>query len=148
MNALVSDERFEEAALTRDRLAALSRMLRRRQTLEWLSTSGRMVIAADGGIVTLNNGRLVLGEPEPELDLTPGANSATSTAAVSTSRADPTLLDRRRVDELMVVARWLDRETTSGRARLLDVSGAPTSPSSGGWRAYEPVSRRGIRRGR
>ena len=146
MNALVSDERFEEAALTRDRLAALSRMLRRRQTLEWLSTSGRMVIAADGGIVTLNNGRLVLGEPE--LDLTPGANSATSTATVSTSRADPTLLDRRRVDELMVVARWLDRETTSGRARLLDVSGAPTSPSSGGWRAYEPVSRRGIRRGR
>ena len=135
MNALAETERYEEAALTRDRLASLSRMLRRRQTLEWLSTSGQMVIAVEGGIVSLVDGRLVLGDPTLDSD---------SETLVGIGG----LLDRRRVDELMVVARWLDRETTAGRARLLEVSGAPASPRAGAVLAYEPVSRRGIRRGR
>ena len=138
MNALAAIERFEEAAVTRDRLASLSRTLRRRQTLEWLSTSGQMTIAVDGGVVVLDNGRLLIGDPS--LDLAPRATDPTSPITA--------LLDRRVVDELMIVARWLDRETTAGRARLLEVSGAPASPSAGGLPAYEAVSRRGIRRGR
>lgn len=131
MHELAATERFEEAALTRDRLAALSRVLRRRQTLEWLSTSGRMAIAVDGGILALRDGHLQLGE----LDFADPSER-------------PSVLDRRRADELMLVARWIDRETGSGRARLLDVTGTPSSPRTGGLRAYEPVSRRGIRRGR
>jgi DNA polymerase-3 subunit epsilon len=134
MHALAVAERYEEAALTRDRLASLSRTLRRRQTLEWLVGSGQMVIAVDAGIVTLTDGRLRFDEPE--LDLT------------AESPDIPKLLDRRHVDELMIVARWLDRETTAGNARLLEVSGAPTSPRAGALAAYEPVSRRGMRRGR
>lgn len=141
MNLLATTERFEEAALTRDRLASLSRTLRRRQTLEWLSTSGQMAIAVEGGIVALVDGRLMLGDPALDLVI-PAKTSAQTVDVISP------LLDRRHVDELMVVARWLDRETTAGRARLLEVSGAPASPSAGGVRAYEPVSRRGIRRGR
>ncbi len=136
MHALAQAERYEEAALTRDRVASLSRTLRRRQTLEWLVGSGRMVIAVEGGVVTIDDGRLRCDDREPQLALDV-ADDAT-----------PALLDRRQVDELMIVARWLERETTSGRARLLDVSGAPTSPRAGALRAYEPVSRRGIRRGR
>ena len=146
MNALATTERFEEAALTRDRVASLSRTLRRRQTLEWLSTSGHMAIAVEGGIVALENGRLHIGDPALDLDvrvdLAGGAGESDDPDPASA------LLDRRHVDELMVVARWLDREVSAGRARLLDVSGAPTSPSAGALRAYEPVSRRGIRRGR
>ncbi len=134
MHQLAETERFEEAALTRDRLAALSRTLRRRQTLEWLSASGDMAIAVDGGIVALVDGHLQLGELE--------------LADASAPDARPSILDRRRADELLLVARWIERETTAGRARLLDVSGAPSSPRRGGLRAYEPVSRRGIRRGR
>ncbi len=148
MNLLASTERFEEAALTRDRLASLSRTLRRRQTLEWLATSGRMTIAVDGGIVALDDGRLCIGDPA--LDLTDSSPDTDTETETESGAPDPTagLLDRRVVDELMIVARWLDRETTAGRARLLDVSGAPASPRAGAWRAYEPVSRRGIRRGR
>ena len=86
----------------------------------------------------LDNGRLLIGDPSLDLATRP----ADPTAPI------PELLDRRIVDELMIVARWLDRETTAGRARLLDVSGAPASPSAGGLPAYEAVSRRGIRRGR
>lgn len=131
MHELATSERFEEAALTRDRLAALSRVLRRRQTLEWLSTSGRMAIAVDGGILALLDGHLQLGELE-----------------FADPSERPSILDRRRADELMLVARWIERETAGGRARLLDVTGTPSSPRTGGLRAYEPVSRRGIRRGR
>ena len=135
MQALAASERFEEAALTRDRVSALSRALRRRQTLEWLSTSGRMVVAVGGGIVTLVDGHLASGPEQLELDTSPPVTAAP-------------YWDRRRADELLVVARWLDRETRAGHARLLEISGNPASPSSAALPVYEPVSRRGIRRGR
>ena len=139
MRALAASERFEDAASTRDQLSAISRALRRRQTLEWLSTSGRMVIAVDGGVVTLDDGHLVVGavvEGSGQLALDPPPAPSAP------------YWDRRRADELLVVARWLDRETRGGRARLLEVSGSPATPSRAAVPAYEPVSRRGIRRGR
>lgn len=135
MHTLSEAERFEEAAITRDRAAALSRALRRRQVLEWLATTGRMTVAIDGGIVTFDDGRLLLGDPV--LDLT-----------ADESDPVPAHLDPRRTHELLVVARWLERETARGRARLLEISGAPTSPATGALADYTPASRRGIRRGR
>jgi DNA polymerase-3 subunit epsilon len=143
MNVLAGQERFEEAAITRDRVAALTRVLRRRQTLAWLSSSGRMSVAVDSGVVTFDDGRLLLGDPE--LDLT--GTAAIDDVADATADV-PAHLDRRRADELLVVARWLDREVGAGRARLLEASGAPSSPRAGALPRYEPAPRRGIRRGR
>ena len=121
MHVLAEQERFEEAAITRDRVAALTRVLRRRQTLAWLSSSGRMSVAVDDGVVTFVDGRLLLGDPE--LDLT-----APPTTAPDRRRrrgtSVPAHLDRRQADELLVVARWLDREVGAGRARLLEASGS------------------------
>ncbi len=134
MRTLASTERFEEAALTRDRAAALTRALRRRNTLGWLSTSGNMTVAIDGGVITFRDGRLQFGDPELDLEpITPGPGG---------------VLDRRLADELLVVARWLEKETARGNARLLEASGAPTSPRAGRLADYEAAPRRGIRRGR
>jgi len=146
MHALAEQERFEEAALTRDRVAALTRVLRRRQTLTWLSNSGRMSVAVESGVVTFVDGRLLLGDHE-QLDLA-GAVDGTTPETGDAQIDIPAHLDRRRSDELLVVARWLDREVGAGRARLLDASGAPSSPRAGALPRYEPVPRRGIRRGR
>src|SRR4029079_14175336 len=67
MHTLATQERFEEAAITRDRVAALTRVLRRRQTLTWLYTSGRMHVAVAAGVVTFVDGRLLLGDPQLDL---------------------------------------------------------------------------------
>ncbi len=143
MHTLAGQERFEEAAITRDRVAALTRVLRRRQTLAWLSTSGRMSVALDDGVVTFVDGRLLLGDPELAL-----GGAVAPTLDLDGQDAVPAHLDRRRADELLVVARWLDREIGTGRARLLEASGAPSSPRAGALPRYEPAPRRGIRRGR
>ena len=99
-----------------------------------------MSVAVDDGVVTFEDGRLLLGDPEPSL--------FEADPATDTGDAIPAHLDRRRADELLVVARWLDREVGAGRARLLEASGTPSSPRAGALPRYEPVPRRGIRRGR
>lgn len=145
MHSLAQQERYEEAALTRDRLGALTRVLRRAQTLAWLSTSGAMNVAVADGVVSFRDGRLLLGGTEPSLFDTAADGSEIDLTGPA---ALPAHLDRRRSDELLIVARWLDREIGAGRARLLDVSGTPASPRAGALPRYEPSSRRGIRRGR
>jgi hypothetical protein len=103
-----------------------------------------MSVAVDDGVVTFVDGRLLLAAPE--LDLTTA--SATSGGPVGENTTVPAHLDRRQADELLVVARWLDREVGAGRARLLEASGTPSSPRRGALPRYEPTPRRGIRRGR
>lgn len=134
MHSLATAERFEEAAATRDRLAALARALRRQRLLEWLRASGRMRLLTDAGVIELVDGRLALADDPPSL--------------LDAPRAPGGVIDRRDVDELLVVARWLEKETTAGRARLLEASGAAASPRLGALPAYEVTSRRGIRRAR
>ena len=92
MHRLSDAERFEEAALTRDRLATLVRALERRRAIDALRGAARLVLDSDEGRVELVNGRLVLddddprdGEP-PNLDLPP---------------------ERDESDELLLVSRWL-----------------------------------------
>lgn len=129
MERLAAAERFEEAAITRDRCAALARALRRQHTLDWLIASGTMHVGTEAGVLRFCHGLLALDGELPPPD-------------------DPTTIrwDRSRVDELLVVARWLERECAAGRARLLDVSGAPASPRQAGVPSYEVTSRRGMRR--
>jgi DNA polymerase-3 subunit epsilon len=91
MRKLADAERFEEAALTRDRLATLSRALQRRRAIDALRGAERLVIDTDEGRIELVHGRLVLDDDPcpgdaPALELPPARDEA---------------------DELMLVSRWL-----------------------------------------
>jgi DNA polymerase-3 subunit epsilon len=124
MNVLASAERFEEAADTRDRAAALARALLRQRRLEALRRSGRLEVEdADGRRVVLANGRL--------LD---GPLFATADGAVEDGP-----LPRELADEVSCVAAWLDAEAS--RLRLVACDGElatrlPRLPT------YEPRSRK------
>jgi len=125
MRRLAAAQRFEEAAATRDRAAALARTLERRRRLDALRGAARVIVTTRAGRVELRHGRLVLADgpgassdhPDrvPSLDVPPG---------------------RDEVDELLVVARHLDAEAR--RMTLAAVDGVFASarvrvPS------YEPV---------
>lgn len=115
MRALAAAERFEEAALARDRLAALAGALRRQRLLDGLRAAGRVTLEGVDGPVELDGGRLV-ASGLPPLAGPPG-------------RAD--------VDEVLTVGRWLEREARGGRLRLVHAEGTlasalPAIPS------YEP----------
>jgi DNA polymerase-3 subunit epsilon len=124
MNALARAERFEEAADTRDRAAALARALLRQRRLEALRRSGRLEVEdADGRRVVLANGRL--------LD---GPLFATADAAVEEGP-----LPRELADEVSCVAAWLDAEAS--RLRLVACDGELATPLPR-LPTYEPRSRK------
>jgi DNA polymerase-3 subunit epsilon len=132
MARYANSERFEEAAATRDRLAALARALRRRRTVEQLHATEVMVLDTPEGRVELRRGRMVLPEDAGRLDVdTPPGSAAPAPG-------------RDEIDELMIVARYLEQHAT--RVRLVTTRGTyasvlPRVPS------YEAVRRR-ERRGR
>ncbi|HEX5615247.1 MAG TPA: exonuclease domain-containing protein, partial [Acidimicrobiia bacterium] len=130
MRRLAADERFEEAASTRDRLNALGRALHRRTSLDSLRAVERLVVHAPDGPVELRHGRMVLaggpgaapaGEPVP-LDLPPG---------------------RHELDELLVVERWLGE---SARHLRIDVATGTFASATPRVPVYEPVRARARRR--
>ena len=117
---LAADERYEEAADTRDRAAALSQALQRHRRFAMWRGSGRVVLSLpDGSGVELQHGRLVhawdaaSGPPAPSLQLQPG-EAPTGTVA------------RDEADELLCVGQWLDREAAN--VRLLHADGVLASP--------------------
>src|SRR3989475_11161012 len=67
MDGLAADERFEEAALARDRLRSIAESLWRLRIDRWL-TAGRLVLRGPGGErLELIEGALARGgEPAPE----------------------------------------------------------------------------------
>lgn len=109
MRRLADEQRFEEAAATRERLSSLARALRRGRLVEQLRGAERVVLDAPGGRVVLERGRLLLtggpGAPAP-----PRAPQACSGPA-----------RRDEIDELMLVGRWLER--SAGRVRVVAVEG-------------------------
>ena len=108
---LASQERFEEAALARDRVRALADVLARMRTDRWL-TAGRLVVAGpDGERLELNGGALV--RPHGGL----GVGGPIGAPA-----------PRERADELSVVRSWMRRT----RARVLEADAAPAEPVDGG----------------
>jgi DNA polymerase-3 subunit epsilon len=94
MQRLAEAERFEEAAMTRDRLATLVRALQRRRAIDALRAAGRLVLDSAEGRVELVHGRLVLDDDDPrnaeppDLDLPPARDES---------------------DELALVSRWLEQ---------------------------------------
>lgn len=92
MHRLAEAERFEEAALTRDRLATLVRALERRRAMDALRAADRIVLASDEGRVELVHGRVVLDDDDPRFDEPPDLD-------LPPARAES--------DELALVNRWL-----------------------------------------
>jgi len=112
MRAMAQAERFEEAAATRDRAAALAGALQRQRRLDALRRAGRVVVEVPGeGQSVLDGGRLV--------GVWEGAGTLT---AVPQEGPLPTKL----VDELACVARWL--ETRTARIRLVACEGELSWP--------------------
>lgn len=142
MATLADQARFEEAAAVRDRLATLARALRRDRSLQWLRAAGVMRIETSEGIRTIDGGHLRIGST-PLLD---DAVAAGATAARPLPFGQPPARDE--VDEMLAVARWLDREVRAGRVSLVEASGCAATACSGRLPDYAPVSRGGMRRGR
>jgi DNA polymerase-3 subunit epsilon len=125
MNALAGAERFEEAADTRDRAAALARALTRQRRLESLRRSGRLEVEGpDGRRVVLAAGRLLEGP---------------LFASASDGTVEQGPLPRELADEVSCVAAWLDAEAS--RLRLVACDGELASPLPR-LPTYEPRTRK------
>ncbi|HWS44292.1 MAG TPA: DEDD exonuclease domain-containing protein [Acidimicrobiia bacterium] len=106
MHRLAGDERFEEAAATRDRLQALTAALARRRTVAQWRSVARVVLDTDHGRVEIRNGRVVLDE---------------SITVENNEEADE-------IAEILTVARWFDRVAGRAGVRLVHVDGELASP--------------------
>ncbi len=117
MNALALEERFEEAADTRDRAAALATALRRQRTVERLTRAETIEVELPGvGGAELRNGRLVRSwTVDGSAPLF--SNLATTETSEQARAAD---------DELRCVASWLDQH--ADQLRLHHVGGELSSP--------------------
>jgi DNA polymerase III subunit epsilon len=103
MAGLATAERFEEAAATRDRLAALSRAISRQRMVDQLRATRSLVVEGSEGRLELEHGRLSLGTG-------PGSNEELA------APIDPALPPARdEIDELLVVARHLAKAAASLR---------------------------------
>ncbi|TMK36508.1 MAG: DEDD exonuclease domain-containing protein [Actinobacteria bacterium] len=109
MDGLAAHERFEEAALARDRLRSVAGSLRRLRIDRWL-TAGRLILrGAAGERLELIGGALARGgEPAPEPIGSP--------------------VPRERADELAAIRSWISRHPT--RVELCEVP--PSEPVDGG----------------
>jgi DNA polymerase III subunit epsilon len=171
MHSLAEQARFEEAAVTRDRLNALGRALRTRREIDAVRYAGRLVVHArspdattvsrvvveHGHLVEVQTrsmlaparastppdqpdqpdrsgigagaragtrrlGRLVAApEAAIQLPLTPARprSSALDPVRVPPGSNDPPGRDE--LEELLIVTRWLQREVSEGRVRLVSV---------------------------
>lgn len=123
LRELASEQRFEEAAATRDRADALATAIRRQRALEQLRRAGTLVIDAPGHAgQRIHRGLLSLprhGEDHPTLfDQLDPADLGTVGEF-----SDP--VRKELVDEMWVVASWLDQRAR--QIRLVSCEGELTS---------------------
>ena len=135
MERLARAERFEEAALARDRLVALTTALRRQRRFRQLLDCERLVITVETGErAELRRGVLWHMWPapstrsdEPMTLWSPDDDPPRRVEMQPEAPPDPVRpVTRELADELTCVASWLDRHAT--RIGLLDVEGALASP--------------------
>jgi hypothetical protein len=121
MAGLARQERFEEAALARDRLRALADALQRARHDRWL-TGGRLSIASAS---------------EGRLDLVGGALSCHDPVGLAPASPIGAPAPRDRADELAVVRSWMRRHP----GRVLACDDAPAEPVAGGRELADVLAR-------
>jgi DNA polymerase III subunit epsilon len=130
MQSYAADQRYEQAALMRDRLEALSRALDDRRRIATICAAGELVLAKPHPrgreITVLRHGQLV------SVTVVPTGGAIQLTHRVPGQDPEPITgpPPRHRVDEIRLVARWLDQ--VAGEAELVAVSGTFASPAIGG----------------
>jgi DNA polymerase-3 subunit epsilon len=137
VDRLAAEERYEDAAVLRDRVAVLVRAVRRRQRLESLAAVPEFVLARpDGGggwlLSVIRRGRLVAAGCAPR-----GVSVRGTLAGLRTTAETPTGPDGElgaTVDETELVMRWMEKPGS----RLVEVSGtlACPAPGTGGYSAF------------
>ena len=105
MRTFAADERFEDAALLRDRAGSLARSLHRQRLVSSLRSAGWLEIETGERVIRIDHGRIRFGD-----------GRADPTKAPSITAPVP----RHLVDELAIVASWLDRRSTATRVRHAD----------------------------
>lgn len=141
MRRLASEQRYEEAAVDRDRLAAYVRTAARMQRLRSLTAIPQMVAAspAFGGgwdIHVVRYGRLAAAGVMPRgAHPTPYVDALVATAETVTPGPGPT--PAASAEETECVLRWLD----SPGVRLVQVDGTWSLPAYGAGRLVERIER-------
>jgi DNA polymerase III subunit epsilon len=134
MASLAAEQRYEEAAMVRDRAQALVTALDRQRRLDALRRAGRVDLAIGDVIACLDHGRLLdvrvdgqllgaLTEPPPEL----------------TPVDAP--LPRHCADEMLCIVRFLDAEPRPSTWRVLSTDGEWTWPLPSVSDGFTPVRR-------
>ena len=130
MRRYAAAQRYEQAAVTRDRLEALSRALDDRRRIATICAAGDLVLTRPhprGREVTvLRHGQLVSVTILPADDPIQLATDAPDDGPEPISGPPP----RHLADELRLVARWLDQ--VAGEAEVVAVSGTFAGPAVGG----------------
>ncbi|HEV7524455.1 MAG TPA: DEDD exonuclease domain-containing protein [Acidimicrobiia bacterium] len=111
MHRLADDERFEEAAATRDRLGALAQALERRRTVAMWRGIERLVVECDGQRIEIVRGLVRWPDDHPEI-LRHEDSSEDSSQRVGRGGD---------IDEILTVDRWINRN--AGRVRVSIVDG-------------------------
>ena len=113
MRALAAVQRFEEAAATRDRAAALARALHRQRQLRSLRRAGRLELDVDDRRLVFHCGLL-------------GAQAGVEAATAGADGPPDGPVPRDLADELACVASWLEAE--AARVRVVRCEGELASP--------------------
>jgi DNA polymerase-3 subunit epsilon len=130
VDRLAAEERYEDAAVLRDRVAVLVRAVRRRQRLESLAAVPELVIARPDGcggwhLSVIRRGRLVAAGTAPlgtsVRGMLPGLLATAETLPGSDDEQATS------VDETELVLRWMEKPGT----RLVELTGTLASPAPG-----------------
>jgi DNA polymerase-3 subunit epsilon len=130
VDRLAAEERYEDAAVLRDRVAVLVRAVRRRQRLESLAAVPELVLArpdGEGGwqLSVVRRGRLVAAGNAPRgTSVRATLPGLLATAETPTGPEDEAAAS---VDETELVMRWIEKPGT----RLVQVEGVLACPAPG-----------------
>jgi DNA polymerase III subunit epsilon len=130
VDRLAAEERYEDAAVLRDRVAVLVRAVRRRQRLESLAAVPELVIARPDGsggwhLSVVRRGRLVAAGSAPVGTSVRGMLPGLRATAETLPGADDEHVTT--VDETELVLRWMEKPGT----RLVELTGTLASPAPG-----------------
>jgi DNA polymerase-3 subunit epsilon len=130
VDRLAAEERYEDAALLRDRIAVLVRAMRRRQRLESLAAVPELVIARPDGsngwhLSVVRRGRLVAAGGAPAGTSVRGTLAGLLLTAETPLGPDDELAAT--VDETELIMRWMEKPGT----RLVELTGTLACPAPG-----------------